>query len=78
MQPWPDWMGKDTPSFQAMEEGHREYRFAPGAAWMTFTAMVSHACIEGQHAFADTFIVPLSSCRLREKTPYAILAGEAA
>lgn len=67
---------KDTPEFQALEQGHQEFRFAPGSAWMTFTDMVSHACIEGQHAFADTFIVPLENCRLKGMAPYHVLAGE--
>lgn len=64
---------KDTPAFQALEDGHQTFRFPPGSAWMTFTDMVSHACIEGQHAFADTFVVPLASCRLKGQAPYDIL-----
>ncbi len=68
---------KDTPEFQSTPVGHREFRFPPYSAWMTFTDMVSHACIEGQHAFADTFVVPLASCRLKEVAPYYILKGEA-
>lgn len=66
---------KDTPSFQALEDGHQTFRFAPGSAWMCFTDQVSHACIEGQHAFADTFIVPLANCRHAQRTPYAVLAA---
>ncbi|MGH8530246.1 MAG: Kdo hydroxylase family protein [Nevskiales bacterium] len=69
---------KDTPEFQNTSVGHQEFRFKPYSAWMTFTDMVSHACIEGQHAFADTFVVPLDSCRLKEVAPYYILKGKAA
>ena len=64
---------KDTPSFQATPEGHREFRFKPFTSWMVFTDMVSHACIEGQHAFVDTFVIPLESCRLADLTPIQIL-----
>ena len=69
---------KDTPEFQNTPVGHREFRFGPYSAWITFTDMVSHACIEGQHAFADTFVVPLASCRLKDQAPYYILKGQAA
>jgi len=65
---------KDTPSFQNAREGHREFRFPPFSAWMVFTDMVTHACISGQHAFIDTFIVPLENCSLPEFAPYHILA----
>jgi hypothetical protein len=40
---------------------------------MVFTDMVTHACVSGQHAFIDTFIVPLENCRHRALTPYAVL-----
>jgi hypothetical protein len=66
---------KDTPAFQASTEGHAEFRFKPMTAWMVFTDMVSHACIEGQHALVDTFVVPLRSCRLQELAPLNILKG---
>jgi hypothetical protein len=66
---------KDTPSFQSAQEGHREFRFRPRTAWMVFTDMVSHACIEGQHAFIDTFVIPLRNCRLPEMAPINILRG---
>ena len=64
---------KDTPAFQSTTEGHREFRFKPFWAWMVFTDRVSHACLSGQHAFADTFVVRLGSCRLPEKAPINIL-----
>jgi hypothetical protein len=34
---------------------------------------VSHACIAGQHALVDTFLVPLRNCRLA--APYHLLSG---
>jgi len=64
---------KDTPEFQETPEGHRRFEFHPGAAWMVFTDMVTHACVSGQHAFIDTFIVPLANCRHRTLTPYSLL-----
>jgi hypothetical protein len=66
---------KDTPSFQSTPDGHREFRFKPFTAWMVFTDMVSHACIEGQHAFIDTFVIKLASCRLPGMAPINILKG---
>jgi hypothetical protein len=69
---------KDTPEFQSTPVGHQEFRFKPFSAWIVFTDQVSHACIEGQHAFVDTFIVRRESCAHKDKTPYAILAAEPA
>jgi hypothetical protein len=66
---------KDSPEFQETPEGHERFAFAPGSAWMVFTDMVTHACVSGQHAFIDTFIIPLSNCRHRALTPYAVLQG---
>lgn len=66
---------KDTPEFQSTREGHEEFRFKPFTSWMVFTDMVSHACISGQHAFVDTFVVPLGNCRLPEQAPINILMG---
>jgi hypothetical protein len=66
---------KDSSEFQESPEGHRRIAFAPGSAWMVFTDMVTHACVSGQHAFIDTFIIPLSNCRHPALTPYAVLQG---
>jgi len=64
---------KDTPAFQQDATGHRQFAFKPFSSWMVLTDVVSHACISGQYAFADTFIVPLANCRLREEAPYELL-----
>jgi 3-deoxy-D-manno-octulosonic acid hydroxylase-like protein len=74
MRRFHNWM-KDAPSFRRSEEGLREISFAPFQAWMVLTDAVSHACIRGQHALVDTFLVPLANCRLPAETPYRILAG---
>jgi hypothetical protein len=65
---------KDTPEFQGDPIGHREVSFPPRSAWMVFTDQVSHACVSGQHAFVDTFIIPLGNCRFPELSPYHILS----
>jgi len=66
---------KDSPAFQGDLQGHREFSFRPFSSWMVLTDMVSHACISGQFAFADTFLIPLENCRLREHSPYEVLTG---
>lgn len=49
---------KDTPAFQEDPVGHEELSFPPFSSWLVFTDAVSHACIRGQFAFVDTFIIP--------------------
>ncbi|MCA1825373.1 MAG: Kdo hydroxylase family protein [Myxococcales bacterium] len=72
MRRFHNWM-KETPAFQ---HGPVErFSFPPYSAWMVLTDGVSHACIEGQHALVDTFIVPLRNCRL--PAPYHLLSGRA-
>ncbi|MBI3856002.1 MAG: Kdo hydroxylase family protein [Planctomycetes bacterium] len=66
---------KDSPEFQESPDGHRRFAFPPGSAWMVFTDMVTHACVSGQHAFIDTFIVPRANCRRSALTPYSLLQG---
>lgn len=72
MRQFHNWM-KDTPAFQ--QPPHERYAFAPFSAWMVLTDGVSHACVSGQHALVDTFLVPLRNCRL--PAPYHLLAGAA-
>jgi len=64
---------KESSEFQGSPDGHRQFAFPPGSAWMVFTDMVTHACLSGQHAFIDTFIVPLENCGHPELAPYSIL-----
>jgi 3-deoxy-D-manno-oct-2-ulosonic acid (Kdo) hydroxylase len=68
-----NWM-KDTPAYQQEPQGLETIRFPPGHAWMCLTDQVTHACIEGQHALIDTFLVPLANCRLRALSPHRILS----
>ena len=72
MRGFHNWM-KDTPAFQ--QPPHQRFSFAPFSAWMVLTDGVSHACVSGQHALVDTFLVPLRNCRL--PAPYHLLAGAA-
>lgn len=70
MRRFHNWM-KDTPAFQSGPS--TKFAFPPFSAWMVLTDGVSHACVEGQHALVDTFIVPLRNCRL--PSPYTLLSG---
>ncbi len=72
MRRFHNWM-KDTPSFQAPP--HQRFAFAPFSAWMVLTDGVSHACVSGQHALVDTFLIPLANCRL--PAPFQRLLGAA-
>ncbi len=72
MRRFHNWM-KDTPSFQ--QPPYERFSFAPYAAWMVLTDGVSHACVAGQHALVDTFLVPLRNCR--RPAPFHLLAGAA-
>ena len=72
MRRFHNWM-KDTPAFQ--EPPHERISFAPFSSWMVLTDGVSHACVRGQHALVDTFLVPLRNCQ--RKAPYHLLAGVA-
>jgi 3-deoxy-D-manno-oct-2-ulosonic acid (Kdo) hydroxylase len=47
--------------------------FSPGATWICFTDMVSHAVLSGQYALEQTFIVDRTAMVLPQKAPIAIL-----
>jgi hypothetical protein len=72
MRRFHNWM-KDTAAFQAPP--HQRFSFAPFSSWMVLTDGVSHACISGQHALVDTFLVPLRNTRL--PAPWHLLSGAA-
>jgi hypothetical protein len=59
----------------AYQEGAPKTRleFPPGATWIVFTDMVSHAVLSGQYALEQTFVVARSSLIVPEKAPIAIL-----
>jgi len=41
---------------------------------MVFTDLVSHACVSGQHAIVNTWIVRRPRMRLPELSPYEVMA----
>lgn len=49
------------------------YNFPPGALWLTFTDVVPHSVLSGQHALEQTFIIARSSMANPERAPVAIL-----
>jgi hypothetical protein len=49
--------------------------FAPGAVWACFTDCVSHAAMSGQHAFEQTFYLPVSAMDVPARSPLRILEG---
>jgi hypothetical protein len=63
---------KGNTAYQEAEPKTR-LEFAPGATWLVFTDMVSHAVLSGQYALEQTFIVARSSLLTPEKAPIAIL-----
>src|SRR6266481_5754533 len=72
MRRFHNWM-KDSSAIR--QPPHHRFSFAPFSAWMVLTDGVSHACVSGQHALADTFLIPLRNCRL--PAPYDLLTGAA-
>lgn len=49
--------------------------FVPGAVWACFTDCVSHAAMSGQHAFEQTFYLPVSAMVTPAASPLRILEG---
>ncbi len=47
--------------------------FPPGATWMVFTDMVTHAVLSGQYALEQTFLIARRSLTLPEMAPVAVL-----
>ena len=55
------------------EVSQTEIAFPPGATWACFTDAVSHAAMSGQHAFEQTFYLPVSAMRNPELSPLRVL-----
>ena len=49
------------------------WEFPPNSSWMCFTDTTSHACLSGQYAMEQTFIVRRGSLTRPDKAPIAIL-----
>ena len=63
---------KDNESYQD-SAGARVVSFPPGATWMVFTDMVTHAVLSGQYALEQTFLIARRSLVLPEMAPVAVL-----
>src|SRR6266545_315321 len=63
---------KDNESYQDTARA-QVVSFPPGATWMVFTDMVTHAVLSGQFALEQTFLIARSSLTLPEKAPVAVL-----
>ena len=56
---------KNTPKYR--------FNFPPGATWITFTDVVPHSVLSGQHALEQTFIIARRSMANPANAPVAIL-----
>jgi hypothetical protein len=51
----------------------QRWEFPPGACWICYTDMVSHAVLSGQFALEQTFIISRQAMALPDKSPIRIL-----
>ena len=49
------------------------FEFPPGATWMVFTDMVTHAVLSGQYALEQTFLIARDSLVTPQNAPVAVL-----
>lgn len=63
---------KDDAAFQQSCPKY-QVRFPPGACWMVFTDMTSHAVLSGRFAIEQTFKIPPTAMAHPERAPAAIL-----
>lgn len=63
---------KRSTEFQGSSKKY-SFNFPPGAVWLTFTDVVPHSVLSGQHALEQTFIIARKSMANPEKAPAAIL-----
>jgi len=66
-------MKEDTRYQQEAPQARIE--FVPGAVWTCFTDSVSHAAMSGQHAFEQTFYLPVGAMVSPALSPLRILEG---
>lgn len=66
-----DRMKADT-KYQAQVE-QRTHEFAPGQTWLVYTDQVSHAAMAGQHAFEQTFYLPVDGMVEPTQSPLRVL-----
>lgn len=63
---------KESEAFQR-ECPKERWEFPPDSTWVVFTDTTSHACVSGQYALEQTFIVRRESLAWPEKAPIAVL-----
>jgi hypothetical protein len=63
---------KEDAGFQATCRKDR-WEFPAGSTWIVFTDSASHACLSGQYALEQTFIIRRASLATPDKAPIAIL-----
>ncbi|MEO8005797.1 MAG: Kdo hydroxylase family protein [Betaproteobacteria bacterium] len=63
---------KANPKYQS-EVAQRVVEFAPGSTWIVYTDQVSHAAMVGQHAFEQTFHLPIAAMRDPSQSPLSVL-----
>jgi hypothetical protein len=63
---------KEDSAFQSTCRKDR-WEFPAGSTWIVFTDSASHACLSGQYALEQTFIVRRTSLACPEKAPIAVL-----
>jgi hypothetical protein len=63
---------KEDAAFQGTCRKDR-WEFAAGSAWIVFTDGASHACLSGQYALEQTFIIRRSSLACPDLAPISIL-----
>jgi hypothetical protein len=55
------------------EAEQTDFSFPPGSTWMVYTDKMSHAATGGQHAFEQTFYLPVHVMSDPSKSPLRIL-----
>ncbi len=63
---------KRNPDFQEHCAKYR-FDFPPGSTWLTFTDVVPHSVLSGQHALEQTFIIARKSMAKPGSAPIAVL-----
>ena len=52
---------------------HRRVAFPAGSSWIVYTDGVLHAALEGQHAFEQTYLLPVAAMAQPERSPLRVL-----
>jgi len=69
---------KESDEFQQDPEGTVEIRFKPKSCWLVFADMAGHACLSGEFAMINTFMIPRQNFRHQEFSPWEVLSRYAA